>query len=228
MALFSFKLPPSSLFFLLKINLFCIKRILHLFLSKNMFVLTDDCKPHFPLRLVHLVVFQRQSEGVLLAGTAEWNIKLRTLSDRPPHHPPHLNNNTFRKTLTHLLTSTYRSTAVLDVDAFMPQLQSYRLKPAKYYLENLLRYSGPCAKQDQVDQIGEVSLFWSIYVLSILPRVSSELASSKQRNPVSPNINERPPLPIPILVNLSPPPPIGSKSIYYARELAQPRQSQCK
>ena len=75
---FSLKLPPA-LFFLLKMNLFCMERILHLFLSKNMFVLTDDCKPHFPLRLVHLVVFWRQSEGVLLAGTAEWNIKLRTL-----------------------------------------------------------------------------------------------------------------------------------------------------
>ena len=37
---FFLKLPPCSLFFLLKINLRCMKRILHLFQSKNMFVLT--------------------------------------------------------------------------------------------------------------------------------------------------------------------------------------------
>ena len=36
---FFLKLPPCSLFF--KINLCCMKRILHLFQSKNMFVLTE-------------------------------------------------------------------------------------------------------------------------------------------------------------------------------------------
>ena len=45
----------------------------------------------------------------------------------------------------------------------------------------------------KLTKIGEVSLFWSICVLFILPRVSNEQVSSKQRGPVSPNINKRPP-----------------------------------
>ena len=45
----------------------------------------------------------------------------------------------------------------------------------------------------KLTKIGGVPLFRSICVLFILPRVSNEQVSSKQRGPVSPNINKRPP-----------------------------------
>ena len=45
----------------------------------------------------------------------------------------------------------------------------------------------------KLTKIGGVPLFRSICVLFVLPRVSNEQVSSKQRGPVSPNINKRPP-----------------------------------